>query len=312
MDMASGYLAMIATLLLWSGFFLSLRSGAHSDLLTADIALTRFLIPCVVLLPLVYRSRHQILAVPKRYLLGMFLGSGLPYLLVAGTGMTLAPVSDGSALVPGTLPLFVSGIAVILFKQPLSNHRIVGLAIVVIGILAFLTQSMNQANSQLLQGQLLFLTGSMMWAVFTICARVSNLNPLAASGLIALMSTLALCLLVISGGLDSYLYTHAIEAWPLDQLTGHVMLQGVGAGIIAAFTYLHAISVLGAERTAAFGAATPAVATLLAIPLFAEQPTPVGWLALSLICVGSLIASNILMKKDDSLQYQPPSFKRKA
>lgn len=312
MDMASGYLAMIATLLLWSGFFLSLRSGAHSDLLTADIALTRFLIPCVVLLPLVYRSRHQILAVPKRYLLGMFLGSGLPYLLVAGTGMTLAPVSDGSALVPGTLPLFVSGIAVILFKQPLSNHRIVGLAIVVIGILAFLTQSMNQANSQLLQGQLLFLTGSMMWAIFTICARVSNLNPLAASGLIALMSTLVLCLLVISGGLDSYLYTHAIEAWPLDQLTGHVMLQGVGAGIIAAFTYLHAISVLGAERTAAFGAATPAVATLLAIPLFAEQPTPVGWLALSLICVGSLIASNVLMKKDDSLQYQPPSFKRKA
>lgn len=312
MDMASGYLAMIATLLLWSGFFLSLRSGAHSDLLTADIALTRFLIPCVVLLPLVYRSRHQILAVPKRYLLGMFLGSGLPYLLVAGTGMTLAPVSDGSALVPGTLPLFVSGIAVILFKQPLSNHRIVGLAIVVIGILVFLTQSMNQANSQLLQGQLLFLTGSMMWAVFTICARVSNLNPLAASGLIALMSTLVLCLLVISGGLDSYLYTHAIEAWPLDQLTGHVMLQGVGAGIIAAFTYLHAISVLGAERTAAFGAATPAVATLLAIPLFAEQPTPVGWLALSLICVGSLIASNVLMKKDDSLQYQPPSFKRKA
>lgn len=312
MDMASGYLAMIATLLLWSGFFLSLRSGAHSDLLTADIALTRFLIPCVVLLPLVYRSRHQILAVPKRYLLGMFLGSGLPYLLVAGTGMTLAPVSDGSALVPGTLPLFVSGIAVILFKQPLSNHRIVGLAIVVIGIMAFLTQSMNQANSQLLQGQLLFLTGSMMWAVFTICARVSNLNPLAASGLIALMSTLVLCLLVISGGLDSYLYTHAIEAWPLDQLTGHVMLQGVGAGIIAAFTYLHAISVLGAERTAAFGAATPAVATLLAIPLFAEQPTPVGWLALSLICVGSLIASNVLMKKDDSLQYQPPSFKRKA
>lgn len=303
---------MIATLLLWSGFFLSLRSGAHSDLLTADIALTRFLIPCVVLLPLVYRSRHQILAVPKRYLLGMFLGSGLPYLLVAGTGMTLAPVSDGSALVPGTLPLFVSGIAVILFKQPLSNHRIVGLAIVVIGIMAFLTQSMNQANSQLLQGQLLFLTGSMMWAVFTICARVSNLNPLSASGLIALMSTLVLCLLVISGGLDSYLYTHAIEAWPLDQLTGHVMLQGVGAGIIAAFTYLHAISVLGAERTAAFGAATPAVATLLAIPLFAEQPTPLGWLALSLICVGSLIASNVLMKKDDSLQYQPPSFKRKA
>lgn len=312
MDMVSGYLAMVATLLLWSGFFLSLRSGAHSELLTADIALTRFLIPCVILLPLVYKARQQIMAVPKRYLIGMFIGSGLPYLLVAGTGMTLAPVSDGSALVPGTLPLFVSGIAVILFKQPLSRHRIVGLTLVVIGIGTFLTQSLSQADPNLLQGHMLFLIGSVMWAMFTICARVSNLNPLAASGLIALMSSLSLFLLMASGAIDSYLYSHAFSEWPWEQLSGHFMLQGVGAGIIAAFTYLHAISVLGAERTAAFGAATPAVATLLAIPIFSEQPTPLGWLALSLICVGSLIASNILMKKDTSMQYQPPSFKSKA
>lgn len=312
MDMVSGYLAMIATLLLWSGFFLSLRSGAHSELLTADIALTRFVIPCLILLPLVYKARQQIIAVPKRYLLGMFIGSGLPYLLVAGTGMTFAPVSDGSALVPGTLPLFVSGIAVVLFKQPLSSHRIFGLILVMIGIGTFLAQSFSHADSQLLQGHLLFLIGSAMWATFTICARVSNLNPLAASGLIALMSTIALLLVILGGGLDSYLYTHAVSEWPWEQLSGHLMLQGIGAGVIAAFTYLHAISVLGAERTAAFGAATPAVATLLAIPVFAEQPTPLGWLALSLICVGSLIASNILMKKDTSLQYQPPSFKSKA
>ena len=312
MDMVSGYLAMIATLLLWSGFFLSLRSGAHSELLTADIALTRFVIPCLILLPLVYKARQQIIAVPKRYLLGMFIGSGLPYLLVAGTGMTFAPVSDGSALVPGTLPLFVSGIAVVLFKQPLSSHRIFGLILVMIGIGTFLAQSFSHADSQLLQGHLLFLIGSAMWATFTICARVSNLNPLAASGLIALMSTIALLLVIVGGGLDSYLYTHAASEWPWEQLSGHLMLQGIGAGVIAAFTYLHAISVLGAERTAAFGAATPAVATLLAIPIFAEQPTPLGWLALSLICVGSLIASNILMKKDTSLQYQPPSFKSKA
>ncbi|WP_338116785.1 DMT family transporter [Vibrio tubiashii] len=310
--MLSGYLAMIATLLLWSGFFLSLRSGAHSELLTADIALTRFIIPCIVLLPLVYKAREAILAVPKRYLLGMFIGSGLPYLLVAGTGMKFAPVSDGSALIPGTLPLFVSGIAVLIFKQPLSSHRVFGLALVVGGIVTFLMQSVGNAHSDLLQGQMLFLIGSAMWAIFTICARVSNLNPLAASGLISLMSMIVLCGLIFTGVLDSYLYQHNPTEWPWRELGGHIMLQGVGAGLIAAFTYLHAISVLGAERTAAFGAATPAVATLLAIPVFNEHPSPLSWLALSLICVGSLIASNILMKKDTSLQYQPPSFKSGA
>ncbi|MEZ8100768.1 DMT family transporter [Vibrio bivalvicida] len=307
--MLSGYLAMIATLLLWSGFFLSLRSGAHSELLTADIALARFIIPCVILLPLVVKAKDAILTVPKRYLLGMFIGSGLPYLLVAGTGMSYAPVSDGSALIPGTLPLFVSGIAVVLFKQPLSSHRIGGLFLVIGGIALFLMHSFGNANSELLQGHLLFLLGSSMWATFTICARVSNLNPLAASGLVSLMSMLALCILIATGALNSYLYQQNVSDWPWGELSGHILLQGVGAGLIAAFTYLHAISVLGAERTAAFGAATPGIATLLAIPVFNESPSPLSWAALALICIGSLIASNVLLKKDTSLQYQPPSFK---
>lgn len=300
---------MIATLLLWSGFFLSLRSGAHSDLTTADIAITRFLIPCLILLPLVLRSISSIKVVPKRYIGGMFIGCGLPYLFVAGSGMQFAPVSDGSALIPGTLPLFVSGIAVILFKQPLSQHRIYGLALVVIGIIAFLSQNLTQLDDQLLKGHLLFLLGSLMWATFTICARVSNLNPLVTAGFISFISTLLLAICIGAGWLPSHLATTSFSTWPWKELVGHLLLQGVGAGVIAAFTYLHAISVLGAERTAAFGAATPAIATLLVIPIFNEQPSLLGWSALILVCFGSLIASNIFMKQDSSMLYQPPKFK---
>ena len=307
--MISGYLAMIATLLLWSGFFLSLRSGAHSELTTADIALTRFLIPALVLLPLVIKSKQSITSVPKRYLMGMFIGCGLPYLIVAGSGMALAPVSDGSALIPGTLPLFVSGIAVLLFKQPLSQHRIVGLSFVVIGIVTFLSQSLTQMDSSLLQGHILFLLGSLMWATFTVCARVSNLNPLVTAGFISLVSSCLLLVLIGTNVLPSHLATISISQWPWKALMGHISLQGVGAGVIAAFTYLHAISTLGAERTAAFGAATPAIATILAIPVFNEQPDVVGWLALFLVCFGSLVSSNIFMKQDTSLLYQPPKFK---
>jgi len=308
--MISGYLAMIATLLLWSGFFLSLRSGAHSELMTSDIAFTRFLVPCIILLPIVLKARQSILAVPKRYLLGMFIGSGLPYLFIAGTGMSFAPVADGSALIPGTLPLFVSGIAIVLFKQPLSSHRIFGLGLVVVGIGAFLSHSISNPSTQLLQGHVLFLLGSCMWAVFTICARVSNLNPLVTSGLVSLMSLCCLITLTVSGVFESHLLNNQISSWPWEELLGHTLLQGVGAGLIAAFTYLHAISTLGAERTAAFGAATPAIATLLAMPIFSEQPNSTVWIALAFISIGSVIASNIFMKQDSSLHYQPPSFEK--
>lgn len=304
--MISGYLAMLTTLLLWAGFFLSLRASAHSDLTVADIALTRFILPSIILLPLVVNSWHLIKRIPARYLLGLFIGSGLPYFLVAANGMQLAPVSDGSTLIPGTLPLFVSAIAVLLFKQPLSSHRVIGLASICLGVGTFLTYG---AHSGSIFGYVLFLCGSLMWATFTICARVSNIHPLVTAGLVSLASSVSLVILISIGTLDSYLFNHPVAEWPLSAVTTHVLLQGLGAGTFAAFTYLHAISKLGAERTAAFGAATPAIATALAVPLFSEQPSFTVMIAMSLICMGSLVASNIFLKADTSLDYRPPSYR---
>lgn len=302
-----GYLSIIVTLLIWASFFLSLKGGANSDLTPADIALTRFLIPALALFPLVLKARSAIAIVPKRYLTGMFLGSGLPYLLVAGTAMQFVPVSHGSALVPGTLPLFVTGIAVLFFKQPLSRHRVVGLGLVLLGIVLFLGNSLSSFNFEYTKGHLLFLCGSLMWATFTISARVANLNALVSAGFISLCSTFLLVLLILTGVLPSHLMDTPIAQWPFAELAVHSAVQGVGAGLIAAFTYLYAVNTLGAERSAAFGSATPAVATLLAIPLFNEIPDMMTWLALGSICIGSLVASNIFMKNDQSMHYQPPS-----
>jgi len=305
--MKLGYLSITVTLLIWASFFLSLKGGANSNLTPADIALTRFFIPTLLLLPLVWKARNIVTAVPTRYLLGMFIGSGLPYLLVAGTAMQFVPVSHGSALVPGTLPLFVTGIAVLFFKQPLSRHRVAGLAMVLFGIMLFLGASLSSFNFEYTKGHMLFICGSSMWAIFTISARVANLDALVSAGFVSLCSTLLLLLFIVTGALPSHLADTPITQWPLTELAVHSSVQGVGAGLIAAFTYLYAVKTLGAERSAAFGSATPAIATLLAIPMFGELPDTLTWLALGSICIGSLVASNIFMRNDQSMQYQPPA-----
>jgi len=305
--MKLGYFSITVTLLIWASFFLSLKGGSNSNLTPADIALTRFFIPALVLLPLVWKARNIVTAVPTRYLLGMFIGSGLPYLLVAGTAMQFVPVSHGSALVPGTLPLFVTGIAVLFFKQPLSRHRVAGLVMVLLGIMLFLGASLSSFNFEYTKGHMLFLCGSLMWAIFTISARVANLDALVSAGFISLCSTLLLLLFIVTGTLPSHLADTPITQWPLTELAVHSSVQGVGAGLIAAFTYLYAVKTLGAERSAAFGSATPAIATLLAIPMFGEIPDTLTWLALGSICIGSLVASNIFMRNDQSMQYQPPA-----
>ena len=217
--MALGYAAIITTLFLWSGFFLSLRGGAISDLQPADIALARFLIPAAVLLPFVLKSMNQIRAVPSKYLLGIIVGSGLPYLLIAGTAMHYAPVSHGSALIPGTLPLFVSAIAVLCYQQPLSQHRIIGLSAVLLGILVFLLSNLGAEYNWLqLKGHSLFLVGSLMWAIFTISARVANLNAYVCAGFVSVISFAMLVIAVGFGWLDSYLATTPIKQWPWNEL----------------------------------------------------------------------------------------------
>ena len=313
--MLLGYASIAITLLIWAGFFLSLKGGAISVLTSADIALTRFLIPSLLLFPLVYKARHKIASVPKIYLIGMFIGCGLPYLLVTSSAMQYVPVAQGSALVPGTLPLFVTMIAVLFFKQPLSHHRIIGFALVITGIVIFLFTglSMHEGHtsdsligSETL-GQLLFLFASLMWAIFTISARVANLNALVVAGLVSLMSSILLIALIVAGVLPSYLYEQSMTQWPVNELLTHSAIQGVGAGIIAASSYLYAVQTLGAERSAAFGSSTPVIATLLAIPIFHEVPSISNWGSLALICSGSLLASNMFLKKDTSLDYQPPA-----
>ncbi|MGR5133730.1 DMT family transporter [Vibrio alfacsensis] len=308
--MVLGYAAILITLLLWSVFFLSLKGGAISELQPADIALARFLLPALVMLPFVFKHQGKIRSVPNKYLFGIVVGCGLPYLLVASTAMQYVPVSHGSALIPGTLPLFVSAIAVMCYQQPLSRHRVIGLCSVLLGIVTFLISNVDsQYNEAQLQGHLLLLLGCFMWAAFTISARVANLNAYVTAGFTAIISLAMLIVAVGFGWLESYLAKVPISQWPWQEVINHVILQGLGAGIIASFTFLYAVRTIGAEASAALGSLTPVVATLLAIPIFHEHPDIITWCALILVTCGSIVASNVFMKQDPSQTYRPPAHK---
>ena len=100
----SGWAAALATVLLWSGFFLSLRLGAEEKLPPQALALLRFGIPALLLLPYYWRHRTRLHSVPLRWQLAMLAGAGLPFFWLGATGMQLAPVAQGSALIPGKAP----------------------------------------------------------------------------------------------------------------------------------------------------------------------------------------------------------------
>lgn len=281
-----GLLALGLTVLVWAGFFLSLRLGAKTALPPLEIALFRFLPAGLCFLPVLWRRWRQIVAVPWPLFLMMVCGAGLPYFLVAGMGMRHAPVADGSTLVPGTLPLSVSLLALLFLRQPVAPGRRTGLALIGAGVALMLLFSLSHPQPGLGQGYALFLLGSLLWAGFTLALRRSGLGALEGAAVLTY------------GSLPPLLIALALRATPLrlpelptTELALQFVLQGLGVGIVSTLSYAYAVARLGSDRAAIAGALTPVAASLLAVPLLGEMPPLTSLLGMTVIVAGVLLAN---------------------
>jgi drug/metabolite transporter (DMT)-like permease len=283
----AGVLALGLTVFVWAGFFLSLRAGAKAALPVGEIAAFRFLPAAICFLPVLWQRWRKILAVPWPLLMVIVCGAGMPYFLVAGTGMRLASVADGSTLVPGTLPVFVSLLAFFFLGQKITSTRRNGLLLISGGVLLMLLFSVNHAAATLLQGYALFLFGSLLWAGFTLALRRSGLEALEGAAVVTYGSIplLILDLLLSREPLQ-------IHHLPFDVIATQMILEGVGVGLVATISYAYAVARLGADRAAIAGSLTPVVATLLAVPFFGEVPPASSIFGMAMIIGGVTLANN--------------------
>ncbi|MEH6470105.1 MAG: DMT family transporter [Halopseudomonas sp.] len=282
-----GVLAMLLTLLIWVGFLLSLRAESQSLLTPTDLALMRFGLPALFFLPWLIRRWSLIAAIRWRYAAMILLG-GLPFFYLVSLGSGYAPAAHAGALVPGTAPLFVTGLAVLVFKEPLPRSRLVGLGVILLGVMVLLGSAMLDLAQGYWRGHLAFLGASLLWACYTLGLRVAGIGALEATALLCSGSLLGLGVLLSLGLIESNLSS---ASWPL--IWPFLLAQGLGAGIIGGFTYGVAIRQLGAEKTAALGSFTPALAALAAIPLLEEQLSLSTLVGVLVIMAGVALASGV-------------------
>jgi len=283
--------------LIWSIYFLSLRFGALSSLNLEDLALFRYAIPGILLFPIFIKSIKDYKKVPIIYLLGITVGSGLAFFLLSAYGMQLTPVVYGSTLVPGTTPLFVSLIAVVIYKQNLSYIRKYGLISIALGIVVMLIQakSGSMLNTDLLLGQGIFIFCALLWAFFTLSIRQASLAPLKVAALAAFPNAVIIIIWTISTQ-EKFGYMDL----EISEIITQMLVQGILVGIISGMCFAAAISRIGAETSAAIGAMTPAVATFIASISLNEQMNFSLILAMFLIMIGVLLASGIFKSKKES------------
>jgi drug/metabolite transporter (DMT)-like permease len=283
----NGFVAILITMFIWVGFVLSIRAIGKSPLTTADVALLRFGIPALLLLPFVPGRWAKLLSVNPLHALMILVGSGLPFFFAASIGGSTTSAAHVGALVPGAAPIFVVLLAYILYAQKVSMWKIFCLILISIGVLALLWFDLRELRGEVLEGSLILLGASSLWAFYTLGLRKIGIDALSCTILLCIPSFILLGALMLCDVLPSN-----IGQFSLDEALPFILLQGLGVGVLASLTYSYAIQNIGADKSAVIGSMTPAVASMLAIPLLGEAlelTTLVGVAVLTIgVCCSNL------------------------
>ncbi|WP_424987056.1 DMT family transporter [Microbulbifer sp. S227A] len=279
-----GYLAATVTVLIWAGFALSIRGIGQSPLLPADVALLRFGVPALLLLPFLPSRLGQLRRLNSTAAAFILIGAGLPFFFLATLGGLRSSSAHVGALIAGTVPVSVAVLGLLLLGHRIGKRTLPALAMIVLGVVALTWAAPAGDRGNLQQGVLLLLCASLLWAVYTLGLRTAALDPIACALLLSIPSFLVLALLCATGLMQTTLL-----AQPLQEIAPFAVIQGLGVGVIASLAYAFAIQSIGAQQTAIFGSLAPALTTALAVPLFGETITPTLGLGVSAITCGVLL-----------------------
>jgi len=209
--------------------------------------------------------------------------AGLCFPLCAYAGYQLAPAAQGSAVMAAGLPVAAALIGWGMGQVRIGPWRAASLGIVAAGCL-LLGQATAGAFQGAWTGTLLFLAAVSGWAVYTLLVQRWQLRAMEATLTVALL-TGPVYLPVWALALPSNI---AQASWQTVLTQG--LFHGLGSVILAGFFYTRCVTTLGPGPTTMIGAAVPGLAALLAWPLLGEALSPLGLLAVGVVCAGLMLA----------------------
>lgn len=285
-----GYLYATLTLLIWSGFLIVSRLGGKSPLNPFDITALRLTGAALALapwwIPRVLKPELRRLPVIKA---GVFaLLAGILYPLIAYTGLRFAPASHGAVLISGMLPFFTTILALFLLNEKPNKVRVAGLALILTGVLTLLLAGQQgQHEAAILQGDILLLMGSLVWALFTVLLKrwqASAFEVTLGVSAMAALSYLPLYLLFLPKQI-------MLATW--SQIALQVIFQGVIVVCVAMWTYAKAVEILGASRVVIMMSGVPVVGALLGVSFLGESLTSGVALGVAITFLGALVGAMV-------------------
>ena len=257
-SLALGILYGCLAVLVWGMAPIVMRFSVQHDMTAGDLVAVRFTVSGLLLLPVVWRHGTAGIGWGRSLLLAC--GAGAPVLLITAEGLTMAPAGHEGVINSSFALLFSAFGAWLLLGERPGAARLAGLAVILLGIALIGWDSLMGLGLETLEGDLLFVVSGFLWAVYTLTARGSAIEPIQATALVAVISMTMYMPLYLLFGEPTL---HQVPIWEILMVA---VAQGVMSGILALLFYTRAIKILGAGRGAVFNALVPCLVLILAYP----------------------------------------------
>lgn len=274
-----GWLSALGVLFIWSGFIVFSRAGAISALTAYDISALRFMVAGALVLPFFVKWWPRHLPVWSQALLA-FTGPGAAYSLLMYSGLVDASSAYGGVFANGSMPIFTALVGYGVARTRLTRLQTVAVALIVAGGVLLAYRGLAAGGDNVIVAIALFLVASSLLSIYIFALRYWQITPTQALALVNLPNAvvyLPIWLAFLPSGL-------ADASWSM--IAFQALFQGLGPGFFAVILYTNAAVHLGPTPTAAFSAAVPATAVLLAMPVLGEFPTRLEWLGILVVSAG--------------------------
>lgn len=268
--------------ILFSGFVIASRLGLSRALALPDIAMLRFGLSGIVLLPFLMKYRFSSLRPLEAIALAML--GGLGFALFAYSGFALAPAAHGAVLLHGTLSLTTAVLLWVFGGRAPGRGQIVGLATIILGIAAMVGDGFARVSPTVLIGDASLLLASLCWSAYALYVRHLKLPAVHAAAVVAVISVVMFLPIytLVPGKML------LVAPWP--DLLFQAIFQGILIGVVSIFVYTRAVVLIGPSRVSLFTAIVPVITMIAAIVLLGEVPTALTLVGLVLVTGGMVVA----------------------
>ncbi len=276
-----GIAAGLAASAIWGGALAVTRLGVTGEAPFApmDIALLRFAGPALVLLPVLRHAWPRIRRLPPALTAMLFAGGGAPFVLTAGSGLSIAGAAEAGALLPGTMPLCVALVSAMLGER-FGAVRFAGLALIGAAVAAVVVPALGAGKEGQWAGYAMLLAAALLATGYTVALRRSGLGPWEAAAFVSAASVVALAPIYLLSTEPAVLNA----GW--QDIAVQATFQGAASGILAPVAFAACVQRLGAAQAAAFGSLAPGAACACGFALLGEVPDGATALAVLVSGVG--------------------------